>query len=69
MFGHPKSNNEFIKAHKRRLFILECFQLIIGVIGLVLFKRGVLGGWAVLSLCTVVLVGVLFIKPAVISVI
>jgi hypothetical protein len=58
-----------MKAVRRRLLIRECFQLIIGVIALALFKRGILGTWAVIGFCTVLLIGeyVLFllIKPTV----
>jgi hypothetical protein len=68
MLGKPKSNDKYIKTMKRKLLILECFQLIIGVIGLALFKRDILKGWAVLGFCTVLLIGALFTKPVVRSV-
>jgi hypothetical protein len=68
MLGKPKSNDKYMKAMKRKLLIIECLQLIIGVIGLVLFKREILKGWVVLGFCTVLLIGALFIKPVVRSV-
>src|SRR3982750_3968140 len=63
MLGKAQSNDDSRKPIKQRLLIRECFQLIIGVIGLALFKQGILGEWAVLGFCAVLLVGTLFIKP------
>jgi phosphatidylglycerophosphate synthase len=67
LFGKPKSNDQYAKSLRRRLLLREVFQLIIGLIGLVLFKSGTLGGWAVLVFCSVLLiveyVVFLLIKP------
>ena len=59
--GKPKSNDKYIKAIKRRLLMMECFQFITGVIGLVLFKRGIFRDWALLSFCTVLQISGLFL--------
>ena len=55
--GKPKSNDQYIKSLRRRLLLREGCQLITGLIGLVLFKSGTLGGWAVLGFCAALLIG------------
>ncbi len=65
IFGNTKSD-EYSRAIRRRLLIRECFQLIVGVIALVLFKEGILGGSGVLVFCTVLLICGVFlwrVKP------
>ena len=57
ILGKPKNVDEYSKAIRWRMLIIEFLQLITGVTGLVLFKGGVLDGWAILIFCTFLLVG------------
>jgi hypothetical protein len=67
MFGKAESNDQYAKSRRRRSFIREGCHLMVGLIGLVLFKSGTLGGWAVFGFCSVLfIVGFvvfLLIKP------
>ena len=57
IFGKSKTGSEHMKTVRRRFLTIEASQLMTGVIGLVLFRRGILGGWAVFVFCGVLLAG------------